>query len=113
MFRALAVLLLTAAPALAQTATADQIRAAVAGNTIEGGMSDGSAYSEFYAEDGSIRAKDYAGTWSLQGDKMCFAYGAPATCYAVSVAGDEVTWLDDAGQPAGSGLIRPGNPNGY
>ncbi len=102
-------------PALAQEkASADAIRSTIIGNTVQGAMSDGAGYTEFYAGDGTIKGADYAGNWTLDGDKMCFAYGEdPATCWSVSIAGDQVTWLDDAMASAGTGTIVAGNPNGY
>jgi hypothetical protein len=101
-------------PAFAEgLATGDQIRAAVSGNTVMGSMSASGAYTEFYAEDGTIRSADYAGTWTIEGDTMCFAYGEdPATCWNVTLAGDQVSWLVD-GMVEGSGTILAGNPNGW
>jgi hypothetical protein len=103
-----------ATPGFAQElATGDQIRAAVAGNTVMGSMSASGAYTEFYATDGTIRSADYAGRWTVEGDTMCFAYGEdPATCWSVSLAGDQVSWLV-GGVVEGSGTIVPGNPNGW
>jgi len=105
---------LVAAPAGAQElAPGDAIRAAVSGNTVQGSMSASGAYTEFYAPDGTIRGADYAGSWSVDGDRMCFAYGAdPATCWGVRLSGDGVTWVSDAGDE-GTGTIMPGNPNGW
>ena len=110
----LAMLCLLSSPAFAQqVATADQIKAALTGNTVIGSMSASGAYTEYYAADGTIRAADYAGKWAIEGDKMCFTYGDdPATCWAASVQGDQVTWLVD-GVPEGTGTIQPGNPNGW
>jgi hypothetical protein len=114
MTRALSLFLLVAAtPVLADGhADAAAIRAAIIGNTVEGGMSDGAAYAEFYAADGAIKGKDYAGTWTIEGDRMCFAYGEAPTCYGVRIAGDKVTWMSDTAE-AGTGTIRAGNPNGF
>jgi hypothetical protein len=110
---ATALAALIALPAAAQTpATAEAIRATIIGNTVQGGMSDGTAYTEFYATDGTIRGKDYTGAWTLEGDRMCFAYGEAPTCFGVAIAGDQVTWLGEAG-PAGTGTVVAGNPNGY
>ena len=110
----LAILTLLSTPAFAQdTASADQIIAAVAGNTVMGSMSASGAYTEFYAPDGTIRAADYAGKWAVQGDAMCFTYGDdPATCWAVSLQGDQITWMAN-GAAEGTGTILPGNPNGW
>jgi hypothetical protein len=111
-FSATAMSVLMLSPALAQDiATADVIRSTVIGNTVQGSMADGAAYTEFYAPDGVIKGADYTGTWTLDGDKMCFAYGEAPTCYAVSIKGDQVTWLDDAMASAGTGTLLPGNPN--
>lgn len=101
-------------PAAAQdAATGEAIRAAISGNTVQGTMSDASAYTEFYAADGMIKGKDYTGAWTIEADTMCFAYGTdPATCYGVRITGDLVTWLA-AGVDAGTGTLQPGNPNGF
>lgn len=106
--------ILAAAPAFAEAPLAgDAIRAAIGGNTVQGSMSDGAAYTEFYAADGVIKGADYAGAWTIEGDRMCFAYGTdPATCFGVALAGDQVTWLGDAG-PVGTGTLVAGNPNAY
>jgi hypothetical protein len=112
----LIALMATTDSAMAQAqdlATADQIIAAVAGNTVMGSMAATGAYTEFYTIDGTIRAADYAGTWAVSGDKMCFSYGDdPATCWAVAVQGDRVTWVID-GTAEGTGTILQGNPNGW
>lgn len=114
MIRLAALALCLATPALADTpATGDQIRAAIAGNTVQGSMTTSGAYTEFYAADGAIKGKDYAGTWTTEGDKMCFAYGTdPATCFGVRIAGDQVTWVGATGDE-GTGTILPGNPNNW
>jgi hypothetical protein len=114
MIRLAALALCLATPAHADTAaTGDQIRAAIAGNTVQGSMTASGAYTEFYAADGAIKGKDYAGTWTVEGDKMCFNYGAdPATCFGVRIAGDQVTWVGATGDE-GTGTILPGNPNNW
>jgi hypothetical protein len=114
MFSAAALSVLTLSPALAQdAATADVIRSTLIGNTVQGAMADGEAYVEFYAADGTIKSADYTGTWTLEGDKMCFAYGEAPECFSVGLNGDQVTWLDDAMASAGTGTLLPGNPNNY
>jgi hypothetical protein len=113
-FRSIVILMVLAAPAAAQDmATGAAIQTAISGNTVEGSMSASGAYTEFYAADGTIKGKDYAGNWSIDGDKMCFAYGTdPTTCWAVQISGDQVTWVGDGG-PEGTGTIRAGNPNSF
>lgn len=96
-----------------QMAKGDQIKAAVSGNTIQGVMTDTGAYTEFYDADGTIRGKEYTGTWSTEGDSMCFAYeGSEKSCWQAAITGDQVQWLRD-GKPAGGGTILTGNVNGY
>lgn len=112
-FALLPVMALLAAPAVAQDLTGeDGIMAAIAGNTVEGGMSDGAAYSEFYGTDGAIKADGYTGTWSVVADEMCFDYGEGATCFGLQIDGTQVTWFLDGAQ-AGTGTVVEGNPNGY
>jgi hypothetical protein len=107
-------LVVAAGPALAQApATGDAIKAAIAGNTVQGSMASSGVYTEFYAADGTIRGKDYTGAWRVEGDAMCFKYGTdPEACWAVGLAGDQVAWLKD-GKTDGTGTILPGNPNGF
>jgi hypothetical protein len=106
--------LLFALPAAAQDmATTDAIKAAIAGNTVQGSMTTSGAYTEFYAADGVIKGADYTGTWTVEADKMCFAYGTdPATCFGVKIAADQVTWVGATGDE-GTGTILPGNPNNW
>ena len=106
--------LLLALPAAAQDlATTDAIKAAITGNTVQGSMTSSGAYTEFYAADGVIKGKDYTGTWTVEADKMCFAYGTdPATCFGLKLAGDQVIWVGASGDE-GTGTILPGNPNNW
>ena len=105
---------LFAAPAFADGHSADAaaIKAAIPGNTVQGGMSDGTADSEFYDADGTIKAADYTGHWGLVGDKMCFDYGEGVGCWNVKIDGDQVTWMNgDVAE--GTGTIVSGNVNEY
>lgn len=112
--RSFLVVMTLAAPALAQDlASTEAIRAAVAGNTVQGSMLDSGAYAEFYAADGTIRGDGYVGAWTVDGDAMCFAYGEdPATCWQVRLSGNQVTWVQD-GAEGGTGTIVSGNPNSF
>lgn len=96
----------------ANLATSAEIMDVIIGNTVEGGMADGAAYAEFYSEDGAIKAEGYTGTWSFEGDAMCFDYGEGADCFTVSIDGDTVLWLS-GGEEAGTGTISSGNPNAF
>jgi uncharacterized protein YcfJ len=91
----------------------EAIRAAVSGNTVQGNMLDSGAYSEFYAADGAIKGDGYTGTWTIEGDAMCFDYGEgkrPAGRRALQ--GDQITWVQN-GADLGDGTIVPGNPNNF
>lgn len=102
-----------AIPAYADTlATGDQIKAAIAGNTVQGSMLDSGAYTEFYQADGVIKGADYTASWSIDSDKMCFDYGQGADCWSVRLDGTSVTWVKD-GADKGTGTIVPGNPNNF
>jgi hypothetical protein len=112
---ALVLTLCTALPASAQNlATGAEIKAAIAGNTVQGAMTTGAdAYTEFYAEDGAIKAKDYSGRWVIDGDTMCFTYDKPeAECWGAVIQGDMIMWKKD-GKDDGMGTILKGNPNKF
>ncbi len=110
----LASALFLASPAMAQDlATADQIKAALAGNTVMGSMAASRAYAEFYAADGTIRAADYSASWAIADNAMCFTYGeGAAICWNVRLLGDSVTWVSN-GNVEGTGTILQGNPNNW
>ena len=94
-------------------ASGEAIRAAIAGNTIRGAMAASGGFEEFYAPDGRIHGPDYTGEWSVQGDRMCFAYdGNPASCWMVRITGAQVVWVGSGGDE-GTGTIFSGNPKGY
>jgi hypothetical protein len=90
-----------------------QIRALIAGNTVQGAMEATGAYTEFYAADGTIRGEGYTGSWTVEGDQMCFQYGSdPKMCWQVAKSGDALQWIKD-GKVEGTGKLVNGNPNKY
>jgi hypothetical protein len=108
-----ALITLAASATAAETATGEQISAAISGNTVQGSMISTGAYTEFYAADGVIKGKDYTGKWRVNGDAMCFQYGSdPENCWQVRLDGDQVTWVKDD-KDDGTGTIVKGNPNNY
>ena len=110
---ALATLLTLPIAAHAQeVATGAEIIAAITGNTVQGSMTASGAYTEFYAADGVIKGKDYTGTWTVEGDTMCFSYGEAPDCWNVRIDGEAVTWVQ-TGADGGSGTIIAGNPNNF
>jgi hypothetical protein len=93
--------------------TGDQITQLLSGKTVTGAMESGGDYAEFYQADGTIKGKDYTGSWSVEGDSMCFQYGSdPKDCWQVGADGDNVEWIKD-GMVEGTGLIVDGNPNNF
>jgi hypothetical protein len=93
-------------------ATGAAITAAISGNTVQGSMTASGAYTEFYAADGTIRGQGYTGTWTVEGDAMCFDYGEGKDCWNVRIDGEAVTWVQD-GADGGTGTIVAGNPNNF
>ncbi|QYX58299.1 hypothetical protein K1T73_08040 [Roseovarius sp. SCSIO 43702] len=98
--------------AAADLADAELINETIIGNTVEGEMESGGPYAEFYDEDGTIRALDYTGEWSVEENQLCFDYGEESACWDVMIDGDEVTWMVD-GKAGGTGIVLKGNPKGY
>ncbi len=93
-------------------ATGPEITAAISGNTVQGSMIASGVYTEFYAEDGTIKGDGYTGTWTVEGDAMCFDYGEGKDCWNVRIEGVAVTWVQD-GTDGGTGTIVAGNPNSF
>lgn len=95
-------------------ANAQIIRDRVVGNTVTGTMSPDSAYTEFYAEDGSIHGASYEARWTIQDDQMCFDYDeAPEIdCYRVKIDGDSIEWHRQD-EVQGKGTLVEGNPNNF
>lgn len=107
-----AIILVAAPLAASELASSDEIMSTISGNTVQSGMSDGSAYTEFYDADGTIKGANYTGTWTVEDSEMCFEYGEGKTCWGVAIDGDTVTWMNgDAAE--GTGTIVSGNPNGF
>jgi len=105
----------TAGSAMAGDAlSGDKIKSMMSDATVEGKMSDGSAYSEFYQADGTIKGKDYKGQWTVEADSMCFVYGTDPKkmCFQVGQNGNGIDWLKD-GKVDGTGTVSKGNINNY
>ncbi len=92
----------------------DKIKSMMSDTTVEGKMSDGTAYSEFYQADGAIKGKDYKGQWTVEADAMCFVYGADPKkmCFQVGQNANGIDWLKD-GKVDGTGAVSKGNINNY
>jgi len=94
-------------------ASGQQLRNAIAGNTVQGSMDGAGRYTEFYAKNGTVRGKDYQAKWSIEGDQMCWVYkGQAKDCWRASIKDNNVKWVKD-GKVQGSGTIVQGNTNRY
>ncbi len=111
---ALAMTFAAALPLCAETlATGAEIKAAVAGNTLEGYVTDADPFTEFCAEDGTIRSDSDTGTWKVDGDRLCVAYGTPETaCWAIKIDGETITYKK-GGKDDGSATILKGKPENF
>ncbi len=117
---------LSGASFAAVLATEDQIRQAIAGNTISG-TEDGKPYTEYFLPDGSLRGVGpegpYSGEWRINGRELCersFAQrddeaapneGSPSDweCMGVEITGSGFAWVVDGERYEARRL--PGNPN--
>jgi len=117
---------LSGASFAAVLATEDQIRQAIAGNTISG-TEDGKPYTEYFLPDGSLRGVGpegpYSGEWRINGRELCersFAQrddeAAPNEgslsdweCMGVEITGSAFAWVVDGERYPATRL--PGNPN--
>ena len=94
-------------------ASGQQLKNAIAGNTVQGSMDGAGRYTEFYAKDGTVRSKDYQAKWTIEGDQMCWVYeGQPKDCWRATIKGNSVKWVKD-GKVQGTGTIVQGNSNRY
>ena len=112
MIAAMAMISATSAAIAAEFASKTDIQAAMSDHTYQGGMLSG-AFSEFYAQDGTIKGDGYSGTWRATDDGMCFKYGTdPENCWDLKIEENVVTLFKD-GAVDGAGVIVPGNPNSF
>jgi hypothetical protein len=103
--------LLLAIPTAALGATGEDIRAAIAGNTIQGSRG-ASAFTEFYDPSGAVKGRDYVGQWSVQGNQVCISYRTtPRQCWGADINGSSIRWTRN-GAADGTGTILRGNPQG-
>ena len=111
---ALACFMTTVGALAGNALSGDEIKAMMADTTVEGKMNDGSAYSEFYQADGKIKAKDYAGKWSVESDSMCFDYTTQPgkMCYQIGRNATGIDWIKD-GKVEGTGTVSKGNIRNY
>ncbi len=96
---------------LAQSAwamsSADELKAALVGNTFQGGMGGG-AYSSYFAPDGTYRDKDGKGEYTITDLGVCYP-NTDFGCYQATIKGDQLEWFQD-GKSQGTGTILKVNP---
>jgi len=97
---------------LADGQSAEDIANAVSDHTYQGSMTE-SAFTEYYAPDGTIKGKNYTGKWRTEDNKMCFQYGDNAeNCWSVETRDSSMTMIKD-GVVDGIGMLVEGNVNGF
>jgi hypothetical protein len=101
------------APAAAAKVTGLAAWALLVGNSDQGKL-NGEELTDYYLENGTVKTlvgdRLATGKWSLEGNKVCIVYPKEdKDCYAVEVAGDNVTWTDESGKGLRMQLLK-GNP---
>jgi hypothetical protein len=89
---------------------------ALVGNTVVGKL-EGKDFADYYLADGTVKSmvgsETITGRWSLEGDKICFAYpGEPKECYAMEVSGDVAVFTDRDGMSV-KGQVQKGNAKNF
>ncbi len=108
---AFCILALGTGSASAETATGEEIRTFISGNTLQG-ASSGGVFAEYYDPDGTLRGDGYSGTWKIEGDAGCMDYGQGYQCWTGIIKGNANIWFLD-GQAQAAGYLFPGNPNEF
>ncbi len=86
--------------------TADELRAALVGNTFSGDMGGG-GYASYFAEDGTYDDAAGGGTYEITDEGVCYP-GTDFGCYEAQIDGDQLEWFQN-GESAGTGMIKQGN----
>ncbi|ETX13157.1 hypothetical protein OCH239_13060 [Roseivivax halodurans JCM 10272] len=88
------------------SATQDELREALVGNTFQGDMGGG-GYSSYFADDGTYYDTDTSGVYEITEKGVCY----PDTdfgCYQAKLDGTVLEWIKD-GESAGTGEILEGD----
>jgi hypothetical protein len=88
-------------PAPATKLTGMAAWSALVGNTVVGKL-EGKDFADYYLPDGTVKSmvesQIVTGRWSLEGDRICFAYpDEPRECYGMEVTGETATFTDRSG----------------
>lgn len=104
----LAAIMITGASTTAAMAasSAEEINAALVGNTFKGSMGS-DVYSSYFAKDGTYEDAYGGGNHEITDEGVCYPdtdYG----CYAADIKGDQLEWFQE-GKSLGTGVIEQGN----
>ena len=86
--------------------SAEEVRAALVGNTFKGSMGS-DVYSSYFAEDGTYEDAYGGGKYKITDEGVCYP-GTDYGCYAAQIDGNQLEWFQN-GESAGAGLIEQGD----
>ena len=98
--------------------TEQEILAQIVGNTAVS-TGGGERWSEYYQPDGTIRGRSEHGTmqgkWTVSGSEMCFDYvgSGAASCWTISVEGNEITYYRKEKHKHNTATLLKGNPKNF
>jgi hypothetical protein len=96
----------TLATGVMAASSADEIRAALVGNTFTGDMGGG-GYASYFGDDGKYEDASGGGVYEITEDGVCY----PDTdfgCYEAVIDDNQLEWFQN-GESAGTGMIKEGN----
>lgn len=86
--------------------SAEEVRAALVGNTFKGSMGS-DVYSSYFAEDGTYEDAYGGGKYKITDEGVCYP-GSDYGCYAAEIDGNQLEWFQ-SGQSVGTGVIEQGD----
>lgn len=86
--------------------SAEEVSAALVGNTFKGSMGS-DVYSSYFAEDGTYEDAYGGGKYKITDEGVCYP-GTDYGCYAAKIDGNQLEWFQN-GESAGTGLIEQGD----
>lgn len=86
--------------------SAEEITAALVGNTFKGSMGS-DVYSSYFAEDGTYEDAYGGGNYEITDEGVCYP-GTDFGCYAADIEGNRLEWFQE-GKSVGTGVIEQGN----
>lgn len=86
--------------------SAEDLRAALVGNTFTGDMGGG-GYASYFGEDGTYDDASGGGAYEITDEGVCYP-GTDFGCYQAEVDGNQLEWFQN-GESAGTGIIKQGN----